>query len=260
MTIRDEVAIANQTLWEEEVQKGCGYTIPWLDLDPAVLKQYALGEVDDVPEHLIDVYPAHILREVGDKDVLCLAAGGGQQSAIFGLLGARVTVVDLAEGQLMGDQRAAAHYGYHVTTLHADMRDLSCLEENAFDLVYQVESLAYIPSVRQVYTEVAGVLRPGGLYRIKHSQPALFVTEWDGAAYRIAKPYTERIHRRADGGIEFRHYLDDIFNSLLDAGFVLQRVYEAPYFRQSSPDALPGSWEHERLYLGGEFVIIAKKL
>jgi len=43
MNIRDEVAIANQELWEDEVRKGCGYTIPWLDLDVSILRQYIEG-------------------------------------------------------------------------------------------------------------------------------------------------------------------------------------------------------------------------
>ena len=53
------------------------------------------------------------------KDVLCLAAGGGQQSAVFGLLGARVTVIDFTQGQLDGDITAAKHYGYPVETICA---------------------------------------------------------------------------------------------------------------------------------------------
>ena len=41
-------------------------------------------------------------------DVLCLAAGGGQQSVAFALLGANVTVFDLSETQLEHDRLAAA--------------------------------------------------------------------------------------------------------------------------------------------------------
>ena len=30
--IKDEVALANEKLWDKEVEKDCGFTIPWLDL------------------------------------------------------------------------------------------------------------------------------------------------------------------------------------------------------------------------------------
>ena len=133
----DEIATTNEKHWNRMVQEGCGFTVPWLDLDRDLIRRYAAGELERVPEPLTVMYPAGVLANVAGKEVLCLASGGGQQSAVFGLLGARVTVVDLAEGQLEGDRKAAAHYGYEVTTVHADMRDLSCIADESFDLVYQ---------------------------------------------------------------------------------------------------------------------------
>lgn len=259
MLTTDPIAAANQALWEREVKKGCGYTMPWLDLDVELVRRYAQGRLDPAPYPLYETYPPELLANVAGQDVLCLASGGGQQSAIMGLLGARMTVVDLAQGQLEGDQKAAAHYGYPVTTVQADMRDLSCLPEAAFDLVYQAESLSYVPDVRQVYGQVARLLRPCGLYRVKHSQPAIHRVTWDGQGYRIDRPYAERVYQRPDGGIEFRHYMDDLFNGLLDAGLSIRRVYEAPYARRPDPDAVPGTWDHEMAYVAGGFVIVARK-
>ena len=260
MVINDEVAVANQRLWEDEVKKGCGYTIPWLDLDISVLRQYADGKREFLPEPLTCVYPPSVLADVEDKDVLCLASGGGQQSAVFGLLGARVVVVDLAEGQLEGDGTAAAHYGYEVTAIHADMRDLSCIDDDAFDIVYQADSMSYVPDVREVYGEVARILRTGGIYRVVHSQPAIHSVAWDDNAYRITKPYADRVNRRDDGGIEFRHYMADILNGLIDLGFSIQRVVEAPYYRRLDPSVPSGSWTHEQAYVAGGFVIVARKV
>ncbi len=141
------------------------------------------------------------------------------------------------------------------------MRDLSALPRHAYDLVFQADSLAYIPDVRQVYAQVSRVLRSGGLYRFKHSQPAIHRTAWNGTAYEITTPYAETIQHRADGGIEFRHRMDDIFNGLLDSGFTIQRVYESPYAQQTERlnQATPGSWDHEMRYVAGGFVIIAQK-
>lgn len=259
MKPHDDVAAANQRLWENEVEKGCGYTVPWLDLDVALLRAYAAGKLAFLPEPYTCMYPASILAGVTGKNVLCLASGGGQQSAIFGLLGARVTVVDLSDGQLAGDRRAAAHYGYDVTTIHADMRDLSSLNEETFDLVFQANSMAYVPEIREVYDEVARVLRLQGLYRVVIGNPATARVAWNGAQYCIEVPYNERVKHRVDGGIEFRHYVDAIFNGLLDSGLSIQRVQEAPYTWSEATDAPPGSWDHERAYVGGEFAIIARR-
>lgn len=255
MNTQDEVAAANRKLWEEEVKKGCGYTIPWLDLDVEAFRAYRERETDVLPEP-----PSHrvVMLDVREKDVLCLALGGGQQSTVYSLLGARVTVVDLAEGQIEGDRRAAAHYGYEITAIRGDMRDLSFLEGDSFDLVVG-SALAYVPDVREVYTQVARVLRTGGLYWTAGGQSALDFLEWNGKAYCIARPYADRIERRDDGGIEFRHYMDDLFNGLIELGFSIQGVHEPPHDRRPDPKTAPGSWNHERLYVGGTFDIVARK-
>ncbi len=187
MNQQDGIAAINKRHWEWSVEKGAGCTIPMLDLDPVLLRQYATGEMEAVSERLERVYPANVLADVEGKDVLCLASGGGQQSAFFGLLGARVTVLDLTEGQLAGDRTAAAHYGYEVTTIQGDMRDLACLADGSFDLVYQTTT-CWIPDVRQVYSEVVKVLRSAGLYRVDFANPATEFVEpdsWDGKGYRV---------------------------------------------------------------------------
>lgn len=260
MKDRDDVAISNQKLWEHEVEKGCGYTIPWLDIDISTLHQFVQGKQEFLPEPLTCIYPADFFADVRGKDVLCLASGGGQQSAVFGLLGTQVTVVDFIEGQLAGDRKAAKHYGYAVSTVPADMRDLSELGDNSFDLIYQANSVAYIPDIKELYCGVSRVLRPGGLYRVCVNQPAIHFVEWVDKAYSILRPYTDNESKRPDGvGIEFRHYMDDLFNGLIDLKFSIQRIHEAPYARLPHYlNASPGSWNHQRTYIAGEFVIVAR--
>ncbi|MDA0745325.1 MAG: class I SAM-dependent methyltransferase [bacterium] len=255
----DEVAIANRKCWNDEVASKCGYTIPWLDLTTDDLDQYARGEIESLRQRpSASLTPRQILADVAGKNVLCLSCGGGQQSAVFGLLGANVTVVDITPGQLEADQTAATHYGYDVRTIQADMRDLSCLEPKSFDIVYGMTP-CYVPSVREVYAQVSCVLRPGGLYRTDMVQPGIHVAKWDGSGYRIMKPYFETEERRTDGAIEFRHYMDEIFNGLLDNGLSLLHIEDFARSRKPDPDAKPGSWRHESAYVGGCFVILAKK-
>lgn len=255
---KDEVAIANERHWDRMVKEGCGYTIPWLDLDPEIILRYAKGELDSVPETLEVITPPNILISVKDKDVLCLASGGGQQSALFGLLGARVTVVDLSQGQLEGDKKAAEHYGYEVKTIQSDMRDLSCLKNESFDIVYGT-AICYVPDARQVYSEVSRILRQDGIFRIDFAQPAVHFMSWNGDNYIITRPYSEKIDRREDGAIEFRHYMDDIFNGLIESKLSIFKVIDISRNKEPDLQASPGSWDHEYSYVGGSFVIIAKK-
>ena len=255
--MNDEITIANQARWEAAVLKKNGFTVPWLDLDRDDILQYVEDQLDPVPYHLYQIYPAYLLRDVARKDVLCLAAGGGQQSAVFGLLDARVTVIDFTQGQLDGDLTAAKYYGYPVKTICANMRDLSAIEDASYDLIYQGPSMSWVPSVHEIYRGVSRIIRPGGRYRVDFGNPANHSLEWDGEFYRVTEPYTERIYRYPDGAFDFRHYLGDIFNGLVDNGFQIERVEERSW---TLPDieAAPGSWAHEMAY-NVSFAIVAKK-
>ena len=257
----DEVTQVNQRHWDRMVDEGCGFTLPWLDLDRSTVRQLANGELDPVADPLLEMYPAHLLAEVCGRDVLCLASGGGQQSVVFGLLGSRVTVVDLTEGQLVGDRQAAEHHGYPVTAIQADMRDLACLGDDTFDMVWQAPSLSYVPDPQPVFAEVCRVLRPGGVYRSEFRNPAtqfLDTDAWDGEGYRVTVPYAVR-RLAEDDRADFRHFLSDIFNGLVGAGLSILEVQEAPHHFRPLGDAEPGGWDHWLSFVGGMFAVVSCK-
>ncbi len=242
--------------------EGAGSTLPYLDLDVEAFRAYREGETTDLPERCCgDPANAAVMATANGKDVLCLGAGGGQQSALFALLGARVSVLDICEGQLAGDRAAADHYGYDVTIIQGDMRDLSGLADESFDLMYGTGT-CYVPHVKEVFVGVARVLRPGGIYRADFMNSATeFVDhedDWDGAAYRITKPYAQRQRHRPDGAMEFRSYLDEVFNGLIGLGFSIQGVFEPPR-ELPRPEHRSGSFRHWGAFIGGGYTVIARK-
>ena len=64
--------------------------------------------------------------------VLCLAAGGGRQSALFAAAGAVVTVVDLSPEMLALDRQVAEERKLAVRTIEASMDDLGMLADSEF--------------------------------------------------------------------------------------------------------------------------------
>ena len=255
--MNDKITIANRARWEAAVLKKNGFTVPWLDLNRDDILKYAEDQLDPIPYHLYQIYPAYLLRDVARKDVLCLAAGGGQQSAVFGLLGAYVTVIDFTQGQLAGDITAARHYHYPVETIRTNIRDLATIDDASYDLIYQGPSMSWVPSVHEIYRGVSRIIRPGGQYRVDFGNPANHFWEWDGEFYRVTEPYSERVYRYPDGAYDFRHYLSDIFNGLVDSGFRIERVEERSW-TQPDINATPGSWTHQMAY-NVSFAIVAKK-
>ena len=87
----DEVADFNKARWEALAQANVEWSRPMLDLDAASARQ------------MLDSY--NIMGDVAHKAVLCLGAGGGQQSIAFALLDASVTVLDIAWDKKAGNFR-----------------------------------------------------------------------------------------------------------------------------------------------------------
>jgi SAM-dependent methyltransferase len=254
--------------FERADRDGDEYTRPWLDLDTAAYTAYRQGRSPCLPAPYQDDPADRLMMEnVQGQPVLCLAGGGGQQSAVFALLGAQVTVFDLMPAQLAGDQAAAAHYGYQVTTVQGDMHDLAAgagtageLPAAGFARVYQPISTLYCYDLARLYAGVWRVLRPGGLYLAEFAFPLLYLAEdlgWDEQGYllRVREPYQRgAIRELADGRIslsegqpigEYHHLLSDIVNELVSAGFSLRGLWESPRPSQRGARLPAGMTEHK---------------
>ena len=244
----DEVARYNIARWQALADADALFTRPALDLDPASARA------------LVD--PEGSFGDIAGRAVLCLAGGGGRQSVAFALLGAQVTVVDLASAQLARDRAAAAHYGVQITAVQADMRDLSALPARAFDIVHQPYALNFVPDASAVFREVARVVRPGGRYYFHCANPffsGIGTRDWNGEGYTLRHPYiagAEMTYADEDwvgacdadapaipGPREYRHTLGALVDGLSAHGFVLRHLAE---FKDLHPDpaASPGSWQH----------------
>src|SRR6185437_9028581 len=141
----------NRRAWNALVLKKQRFTTPAPDDD----LRDPLGKVDGL---------GWLGGSVAGKRLLCLAAGGGRQSAMYAAAGAEVTVVDLSSEMLALDRQVAAERGLNVRVVETSMDDLSGLAAASFEIVIQPVSTCYVPDVQAVYREVARVTAPGGIY------------------------------------------------------------------------------------------------
>ena len=247
--ILDDLARFNGERWDELARAGIEYARPYLDLDERSAR--ALVDAEG------------FIGDARGLDVLCLASGGGQQTAAFGLLGANVTCLDISEEQLEGDRVAADHYGLDIKTELGDMRDLSVFGEDAFDIVWHGHSLNFVPDARLVFRQVSEALRRGGIYHLSCSNPyshGIDEEEWNGDSYPLRNRYVEGevtyptgdewtfraqdgSRRRVQGPREFRHSMETLLNSPIELGFTLLRMGEVTHF-DPEEDLKPGTWEH----------------
>ena len=248
----DEIGKFNQARWNDLAAQRIRHSRPYLDLNPKSARE------------LIDQY--NLLGDLKNKNVLLLAGGGGQQSAAFGLLGANVTVIDLSETQLSRDHEVASHYKLDIETIQSDMRDISFLPDNHFDVVYHPYSVNFTPYPRPSIKGAARVIKPNGIYFYMCAHPLTAGSHegtWNGEGYIFNKPYIDGGQVSGEpiednntwtfesedgttislpGPKEFRHILPTVINTIASEGFVILRLDE--HIGDMTEPADPGTWYH----------------
>lgn len=204
---------------------------------------------------------------IAGEKVLCLAAGGGRQSALYAAAGAIVTVLDISREMLLLDTQVAAERKLSVRTVEGSMLDLSMFAAGEFDIVIHPVSTCYVADVRKVYAEVARVVRPGGTYVSQHKSPTSLQTELkpSGEGYALVEPYyrtgplppAEKSRLREAGAQEFLHRWEELLGGLCQAGFVIEDFIEPHH---ADPEADRGTFAHRACYVAPYVRIKARKL
>lgn len=241
----------NRRAWDARVRKQQRFTRPAPD--------------DDVNDPFTKIDAAW-LGDIRGRRLLCLASGGGRQSALYAAAGARVTVVDLSGEMLALDRQVAAERGLEIRAVETSMDDLSMLQEAEFDLVVQPVSTCYVPDVVAVYRQVARVTALGGLYLSQHKQPASLQAgiapspggyELVERYYRSGPlpPVAGSLHRE-EGTWEFLHRWEELIGGLCRCGFVVEDLVEPLHAR---PDAAVGTFAHRSQYVAPYVRIKARR-
>mgnify|MGYP002623310669 CR=1 FL=1 len=232
----------NARAWNRRVRRGERFTRPAED---GLLNDHGSGA---------NVDPW--LGDVRGQRVLCLAAGGGRQSAIYAAAGAIVTVVDISGEMLALDREVAAGRKLDVRTVEASIDDLAPLADAAFDAVVQPVSTCYVVDVAAVYREVARVLDDDGLYISQHKQPASLQAgaQRTSGAWELSQPYYRNgplpdggdTPHREGGTLEFLHRWEQLIGGMCRAGFVIEDLVEPHH---ANPQAAANSFGDRSLYL-----------
>ena len=200
------------------------------------------------------------------KELLCLAAGGGRQSAIYASAGARVTVVDISPGMLELDREVARERRLDIHVVEASMDDLRGLTPQSFDIAINAVSTCYVPDVVKVFQQVARVLKGGGIYISQHKSPVSLqatIKPGDGG-YVIQSPYYSKqavpkvsgTSLREEGCLEFVHHWEEIIGGMCRCGFVIEDLVEPMHAKPESPR---GEFGHRAQFIDPDLRIKARR-
>lgn len=168
-----------------------------------------------------------LLPDVTGKRVLDAGCGPGAYAEWLLDHGAQVVAVDANEKMLAhARERTGDRAEFHLANLNAP---LDFLADASFDLVICPLVLDYIRDWTPLFREFQRVLRPGGVLVFSHGHPAseFFLYYADGNYHEVEQVSWEWT---GFGTVvtmpSYRRPLAAVFNPLIDAGFVLDRVLE----------------------------------
>jgi len=227
----------NRIAWNNEVKKRNQWTIPISDEQ---IREAKKGLIKIVLTPFKNV-PEEWMGNIVNKNVLCLASGGGQQGPILAAAGANVTVFDNSDKQLEQDDKAALNYNLNIKTIKGNMQNLSIFSDNYFDLIIHPVSNCFIDDVKPVWREAYRVLKKNGRLLSGFINPILYMLDWDKTdktkkcVIENPIPYSDlkflsnaekKEYIKDMTPFEFGHSLTDQIDGQIEAGFIISGFYE----------------------------------
>lgn len=238
----------NRRSWNAASEEG---ESPWVQpFDSERIARARAGDWEVVLTPIRSVPKEWFGPSLAERDLLCLASGGGQQAPLLSAAGARVVSFDQSEGQLAKDRLVAEREGLELRLEQGRMDDLSRFECGSFDLIFHPVSNVFAPEVRPVWLECERVLRPGGRLLSGFMNPAYFLFDHQAlekgeeAVIRYPLPYSDIEHApqalrermvREKEAFEYSHSLEDQIGGQLAAGLEIAGFYEDGWSDSATP-------------------------
>ncbi len=235
----------------------------WWDADAEEYQAAHGGDLGDVeflwcPE-LLKEADARLLGDpatLAGARVLEVGCGAASCSRWLRTRGAAPVALDLSGGMLRHARAAAARTGIDVPLVQASADQLP-FADGVFDLACSAfGAVAFVARPESIMTEVARVLRPGGLWVFATNHPMRWMFPDDPSesgltvnqSYFDRTPYVEFDAAGRATYVEHHRTLSDRVRDIVGAGLVLEDLVEPEW-----PDGLTRTWGQWSPLRGGLF-------
>lgn len=266
---------ANLANWEDRVPiHERGYGLDRYRADPAHLSSVVRTDLAALAPYLPD-------GGVAGLDVAHLQCHIGTDTLSLARAGARVTGIDFSPAALATAARLADELGLTATWVETDVLDARTAVEGDFDVVYtSIGTIGWLADLRRWAAQIAGLLRPGGLFYIRDTHPTLLTIDPDADRLLVrdryfpnglAQQWDSEVSYVGGGTLtatrtyEWPHPISEVVNALIGSGLQILRLDEdwrLPWqFSQRMVEVDDDSWawpEAERDLVPATFTVIAR--
>jgi SAM-dependent methyltransferase len=194
-----------------------------------------LGAADFVwcPEGLREE-DTRFLGETTGQSILEIGCGSAPCARWLAANGAKVTALDISEGMLRHAREANAKTGIDVPLVQASADQLP-FRDASFDAACSAfGAVPFVANVREVFSEVARVLRPGSpwVFAVNHPMRWIFPDDPGPLGLTVTQSYFDRTpYVEVDGEghatyVEHHRTLGDYVRALTSTGFAVEDLVE----------------------------------
>lgn len=224
--------------------------------------EFAQAYSDENEGSLLNAYyerPAmlELAGDVSGRNILDIGCGSGPLSAQLIDRGASVSGFDSSEGMLdLARQRLGADVNLQV----ANLGERLPYEEDSFDDAISSLVFHYVEDWAQPLAEVRRVLRSKGRLILSVNHPILYPWNHRGQDYFQLTQYTDELS--FDGkpaALTYWHRpLHEMMNAFIEAGFVIERVWEPPYSKNTPLEVIPEPLRERDAFISFLFFVLRK--
>ena len=189
-----------------------------------------------------------LIGNVKGKKVLEIGCGGAQCSIAFAKQGAKVSAIDISTEQLKFAKALAEKNKVKINFYQGDIKSLKQIKSNSQDIVFSAFALLYVDNLSKCFKEVKRVLKKKGLFVFSLDHP--FYGRIDKDTLKIKRSYfdngkyVEVVSDPTQKFVMYHHTVSDLVNTLVEAGFNLEKMVEPDSRKRHKEDPWYGLWDY----------------
>ncbi len=187
-----------------------------------------------------------LLGNLRGKKVVEIGCGGAQCGIAMAKKGAKVTGMDQSEEQLKFAKNLAEKNKVKIKFIQGSFQDLRKLKSNHYDIAFSAFAFQYSPNLLHLFKQVKRILKKRGIFIFSLDHP--FFDIINPKTLKAQKSYfkTGRYAEKNKGAdfVAYHHTVSELFNLLVEAGFIVEKIIEPDSRKKYSGDPWYGLWDY----------------